>query len=55
MGKRPRKEVRIWLDRVTNYEAALDEAMPELSKLPEHKFPPLVSHYKSFDLEAIAR
>jgi len=39
-GVRPSKELRTRLDHVSNYKAALDEAMAELSKPLRHKFPP---------------
>jgi hypothetical protein len=54
-GQRPGKELRTRLHCVTNYKAALDEIMAELSKPLEHKFPPPVTQYESLDLEEIAR
>lgn len=54
-GKHPGRELRTRLNRVTNYRAALDEVLAELSKPLEHKFPPPITRYESLDLEAIAR
>jgi len=57
-GTRPGKELRTRLDCVTNYKAALDEVMAELSKPLPHRFLPAVTHYESLDsatLEEITR
>ena len=39
-GQRPGKELRTRLKRVTNYKAAFNDILAELSKGLEHKFPP---------------
>ena len=39
-GHRPCKELRTRLHRVSNYKAALNEILAELSKPLKHKFPP---------------
>jgi hypothetical protein len=39
-GERPSKELRTRLGRVTNYKAAFNEILAELSKTLDHKFPP---------------
>jgi hypothetical protein len=38
-GVRPGKELRTRLECVSNYKAALDEAMAELSEPLDHQFP----------------
>lgn len=48
-GVRPGKELRIRLDSVNNYKAALDEAMAELCKPRRHQFPPTV--FQSLPIE----
>ena len=49
-GVRPGKELRTRLDHVSNYKAALDATMAELSKPLRHKFPPPIQ-YESLHLE----
>ena len=44
-GMRPSKELRIRLDNVTNYKAALNEAMAELCKSRQHQFSPTIKEY----------
>jgi hypothetical protein len=50
-GIRPGKELRTRLDCVTNYKAALDEALVELSKGLDDQFPP--SAFESLDFESL--
>jgi len=54
-GRRPSKELLTRLDCVTNYKAALEEIMAELSKPLHRQFPPTVTRYESLDLEGIAQ
>ena len=48
-GVRPSKELRIRLDNVTNYKAALNEAMVALCKPHRHQFPPVI--FQSLSIE----
>ena len=57
-GQRPSKELRTRLNHVSNYKAALDDILTELSKPLKHMFPPAdyrspVS-YESLRVEDIA-
>jgi hypothetical protein len=51
-GTRPNGELLTRLHHVTNYKAALDTILAELSKQVKHKFPPPVRHYESLEVPA---
>lgn len=51
-GARPSEQLRLRLRCVTNYKAALDKILAELSKQVPFKFPPPVHHYESLEVPA---
>jgi hypothetical protein len=51
-NRRPGKELLTRLHHVTNYKAAFDAILAEMSKQVTHKFPPKVQHYESVEVPA---
>lgn len=51
-GERPCEQLRLRLRCVSNFKAALDNILAELSKQVPFKFPPPVSHYESLEVPA---
>jgi len=51
-GKRPSGELLTRLRHVTNYKAALDTILAELSKQVKHRFPPPLRHHESLEVPA---
>jgi hypothetical protein len=49
---RPSKELLTRLHHVSNYKAAFDTILAELSKQVKHKFPPKVKRYESLEVPA---
>ena len=51
-GTRPSRTLLTRLRRVTNYKAALDTILAELSKQVKHRFPPPLRHHKPLEVPA---